>query len=169
MIKVDVAHPGASISSQMFGIFFEDINFAADGGLYPELERIAPLSSTSRWTGWHEIMGISSKGIDTSKGELSIVLRRSSKPNNPHYLKELECMKAVMDFGTPASGVSGSKADRNIASLLMFEAAERRLSARRLPTQPATKSQVANCKASTANGSATKPSFAQMERCKKRS
>ncbi len=36
-ITVDAAHPGASISPQMFGIFFEDINFGADGGLYPEL------------------------------------------------------------------------------------------------------------------------------------
>ena len=37
IINVDLAHPGAAISPQMFGIFFEDINFAADGGLYPEL------------------------------------------------------------------------------------------------------------------------------------
>ena len=37
VITVDAAHPGAAMSPQMFGIFFEDINFAADGGLYPEL------------------------------------------------------------------------------------------------------------------------------------
>ena len=36
VIRVDAAHPGAAISPKMFGIFFEDINFAADGGLYPE-------------------------------------------------------------------------------------------------------------------------------------
>src|SRR5439155_26498228 len=36
VIAVDAAHPGAVISPTMFGIFFEDINFAADGGLYPE-------------------------------------------------------------------------------------------------------------------------------------
>jgi hypothetical protein len=29
--------PGAPIQSTMYGIFFEDINFGADGGLYAEL------------------------------------------------------------------------------------------------------------------------------------
>ena len=37
VISVDATHPGASIAHSMFGIFFEDINFGADGGLYPEL------------------------------------------------------------------------------------------------------------------------------------
>ena len=37
VISIDAAHPGAAISPSMFGIFFEDINFGADGGLYPEL------------------------------------------------------------------------------------------------------------------------------------
>jgi hypothetical protein len=37
VITVDAAHPGAPIPSTMFGIFFEDINFGADGGLYPAL------------------------------------------------------------------------------------------------------------------------------------
>src|SRR5262244_2509284 len=36
VIAVDAAHPGPAISPEMFGIFFEDINFGADGGLYPE-------------------------------------------------------------------------------------------------------------------------------------
>ena len=32
VIAVDAAHPGAAISSSMYGVFFEDINFGADGG-----------------------------------------------------------------------------------------------------------------------------------------
>lgn len=36
-ISLDVAHPAHSVPKTLFGIFFEDINFAADGGLYPEL------------------------------------------------------------------------------------------------------------------------------------
>ena len=35
-ITVQVDRPGAAISPTMFGLFFEDINFGADGGLYPE-------------------------------------------------------------------------------------------------------------------------------------
>src|SRR5262245_42510005 len=35
-ITVQVGQPGAAISPTLFGLFFEDINFGADGGLYPE-------------------------------------------------------------------------------------------------------------------------------------
>src|SRR5262249_49506294 len=35
-VTVQVDRPGAAISPTLFGLFFEDINFGADGGLYPE-------------------------------------------------------------------------------------------------------------------------------------
>lgn len=35
--KIDVQKTGAPIQSTMYGIFFEDINYGADGGLYAEL------------------------------------------------------------------------------------------------------------------------------------
>lgn len=35
--KIDVQQTGAPIQSTMYSIFFEDINFGADGGLYAEL------------------------------------------------------------------------------------------------------------------------------------
>ena len=38
-IKVDVAQKGIEISPTLYGIFYEDINFASDGGLYAELIR----------------------------------------------------------------------------------------------------------------------------------
>ncbi|MGY3519622.1 alpha-L-arabinofuranosidase C-terminal domain-containing protein [Micromonospora sp. PTRAS2] len=38
-ITVDPAAAGTPISDSMYGVFFEDINFAADGGLYAELVR----------------------------------------------------------------------------------------------------------------------------------
>ena len=36
-LDIDLANVGAPIQPTMYGIFFEDINFAADGGLYAEL------------------------------------------------------------------------------------------------------------------------------------
>ncbi|MBP5515097.1 MAG: carbohydrate binding domain-containing protein [Bacteroidaceae bacterium] len=36
-VTIDTQKPGAVVQSTMYGIFFEDINFAADGGLYGEL------------------------------------------------------------------------------------------------------------------------------------
>ncbi len=38
-INVDAAHPGGRISPALYGIFFEEINHAGDGGLYAELIR----------------------------------------------------------------------------------------------------------------------------------
>ena len=36
-MDIDLKKTGAPIQPTMYGIFFEDINFAADGGLYAEL------------------------------------------------------------------------------------------------------------------------------------
>ncbi len=38
-VKVDVASRGIEISPTLYGIFYEDINYASDGGLYAELIR----------------------------------------------------------------------------------------------------------------------------------
>ncbi|GID31499.1 alpha-L-arabinofuranosidase C-terminal domain-containing protein [Paractinoplanes brasiliensis] len=38
-ITVDPARTGPAIGDEMYGVFFEDINYAADGGLYAELIR----------------------------------------------------------------------------------------------------------------------------------
>ena len=34
---IQTKKPGAPVQKTMYGIFFEDINYAADGGLYAEL------------------------------------------------------------------------------------------------------------------------------------
>ena len=36
-VTIHVRQPGKPISPDLFGIFFEDLNYAADGGLYAEL------------------------------------------------------------------------------------------------------------------------------------
>ena len=38
-VTIQVNQPGALVSSNLFGIFFEEINFAGDGGLYAEMVR----------------------------------------------------------------------------------------------------------------------------------
>ena len=87
VISVDAAHPGAAISSTMFGIFFEDINFAADGGLYPERVKNRSFEFQEPLTGWHEILGLSSKGLDQPKGELDVRTDDPLNKSNPHYLR----------------------------------------------------------------------------------
>ena len=67
VISVDSAHPGAAISPEMFGIFFEDINFGADGGLYPELVKNRSFEFNEPLTGWHADDGLHSKGLDSTR------------------------------------------------------------------------------------------------------
>ena len=38
VLDVNTKKLGAPVQPTMYGIFFEDINYAADGGLYAELE-----------------------------------------------------------------------------------------------------------------------------------
>lgn len=58
-LAIDAAGTGAELNRDMFGIFFEDINYAADGGIYAELVRnrsfeFAPIDNASftSMTGW---------------------------------------------------------------------------------------------------------------------
>jgi alpha-L-arabinofuranosidase len=87
VISVDAAHLGAAISPSMFGIFFEDINFGADGGLYPELVKNRSFEFQEPLTGWHEIMNFSGKGLERPKGELLVREEAPLNASNPHYLR----------------------------------------------------------------------------------
>jgi alpha-N-arabinofuranosidase len=108
VIQVDAAHPGAAISPQMFGIFFEDINFGADGGLYPELVKNRSFEFDEPLAGWHEIMAVSGKGMDVSKGELDIRTDDALNASNPHYLrvKTYDSGYAFYNVGFRGMGVS---------------------------------------------------------------
>jgi len=88
LITVDAAHPGAAISPKMFGIFFEDINFAADGGLYPERIKNRSFEFDQPLTGWHPILPINPKGwLDSNKGEIAVRTEDALYESNPHYLR----------------------------------------------------------------------------------
>jgi len=52
VMNVDTKKQGAAISSTMYGLFFEDINFAADGGLYGELVKNRSFEFAQPYMGW---------------------------------------------------------------------------------------------------------------------
>jgi hypothetical protein len=53
-ITVQVGQPGKAISPDLIGVFFEDLNYAADGGLYAELIQNRSFEySPSEQQGWH--------------------------------------------------------------------------------------------------------------------
>jgi alpha-L-arabinofuranosidase len=51
-ITVEVNKPGHAISPSLFGIFFEDINLSADGGIYPELVRNRSFEDADTLQNW---------------------------------------------------------------------------------------------------------------------
>ena len=72
---IDLSKPGAPISSTQYGIFFEDINFAADGGLYAELVKNRSFEFPSNpLQGW-KVFG----KVD--------VLEDGPFDRNPHYVR----------------------------------------------------------------------------------
>ena len=52
IISVDVTKPVAPVQPTMWGIFFEDINFAADGGIYAELVKNRSFEFLKPLMGW---------------------------------------------------------------------------------------------------------------------
>ena len=72
---IDLSKHGAPISSTQYGIFFEDINFAADGGLYAELVKNRSFEFPSNpLQGW-KVFG----KVD--------VLEDGPFDRNPHYVR----------------------------------------------------------------------------------
>ncbi|MCD8172265.1 MAG: carbohydrate binding domain-containing protein [Alistipes sp.] len=71
---VDVSKPGAEIRPTMYGLFFEDINFAADGGLYGELVKNRSFEFPQRLMGWRTFGKVTLK----EDGPFE---------NNPHYVR----------------------------------------------------------------------------------
>ena len=74
VLDVDAKKAGAPVQSTMYGIFFEDINYAADGGLYAELVKNRSFEFPNNYAGW------------IISGKVSL---RNDGPfdKNPHYVR----------------------------------------------------------------------------------
>ncbi len=66
--------PGAPVQSTMYGIFFEDINFGADGGLYAEMVENRSFEFPERLMGWNVF------------GNVAINDIKPALDRNPHYV-----------------------------------------------------------------------------------
>lgn len=73
---IRVNKPGAEIAPTMYGLFFEDINYAADGGLYAEMIKNRSFEFPDRLMGWR------------SFGKVS-VMDDGPFERNPHYVRLL--------------------------------------------------------------------------------
>ena len=102
-IEIDVTTPIHEIQPTMYGIFFEDINFAADGGLYAELVKNRSFEFDSPWMGWKHLPEADTR-FNTGN-ELTIV-RDVQNPKNPRYV-QVEKRDDAKDFGLENEGFDG--------------------------------------------------------------
>src|SRR6185436_9458360 len=70
-----------SVSPTMWGVFFEDINFGADGGLYAELVKNRGFEFPDPLMGWTTV------SPSMAKGELSVRNDAPFNPKNAHYVR----------------------------------------------------------------------------------
>src|ERR1700748_1950270 len=78
-ISIQVDKPTVKVSPNMWGIFFEDINFAADGGLYAELVKNRSFEFAKPLMGWKEVRG------NGGTGNSLIINRGTENANNPRF------------------------------------------------------------------------------------
>lgn len=92
--KVDVRNVGAPIRSTMYGVFFEDINFGADGGLYAEMIKNRSFEFDNPFCGW------------TTFGNVTVQTKSPCFDRNPHYVR-LSYDKELTGTGLDNEGFKG--------------------------------------------------------------
>src|SRR5262245_18811354 len=80
-VAVDATSPSHSISPRLYGIFFEDINFAGDGGLNAELVKNGTFEFPQPLMGWTAV------AQDRAQGTLRVIDDDPANPRNPHFLR----------------------------------------------------------------------------------
>lgn len=98
---------GKPISKDLFGVFFEDLSYAADGGLYAELvqNRSFEYSASDRKE-WNPLTGWEYTTEGYGYGTISVESRLPINPNNPHYV-----VLNIDDAGQQGVGLTNSGFD----------------------------------------------------------
>ena len=98
-LTIHAGQPGARINPAMWGVFFEDINFGADGGLYAELVKNRSFEFPDPLMGWTKI------SPSLAHGELSVRDDHPFDTNNPHYVRLVS--EGTAPFGLSNEGFRG--------------------------------------------------------------
>jgi alpha-L-arabinofuranosidase len=100
-VTVRADRPGHAVPNTLYGIFFEDINYAADGGIYPEL-------IANRGFDWrtHEPEGWTREWRGEAMGRVSLQGGWPVNPNTFQYLR-VECYAPGDGAGVVNAGFGG--------------------------------------------------------------
>jgi len=81
VVKIKLDQSVAKVQPNMWGVFFEDINFGADGGIYAELIKNRSFEFAKPLMGW------SIQRKKANEGEILVVNRKEVNTANPRYLQ----------------------------------------------------------------------------------
>lgn len=101
VIKVDTRTITGKISPTMWGVFFEDINMGADGGIYAELVK------NRSFEFFRPLMGWTVNGAKVKEGDMLILNRAPSHTANPRFLRATVRNAAQGDAGLRNEGFRG--------------------------------------------------------------
>src|SRR5262245_27021023 len=82
--RIDAAHPTHPVSPKLYGVFFEDINFGADGGLVAELVKNSSLEIPKPLLGWKPLEA--RDNAETGDGEMTLSNDAPWRVSSPNYL-----------------------------------------------------------------------------------
>lgn len=106
-VTITVAEKGKPISPDLFGIFFEDLNYAADGGLYGELIQNRSFDyDANDQPGWNPLTSWEIIRRSGAQGGWAISTSLPLNTNNPRYLV-LDGGGPGADFGIANGGFDG--------------------------------------------------------------
>jgi alpha-N-arabinofuranosidase len=84
-LELNTSKTIAKIQPTMYGIFFEDINFAADGGLYAEMVKNRSFEFNSPLMGWSQ-PNSNTHSLNQESG-IATPIRSAENPNNPDFCR----------------------------------------------------------------------------------
>jgi alpha-L-arabinofuranosidase len=114
-LTIPADRPGAVVSSNLFGIFFEEINFAGEGGLYAETVRNRSFDNSVNADYWTLV----TQG--TATGQMSVDGAQPLNTNRPHSL-QLTMLSGVGSVGAANTGFWGMSLQAGSSYNLSFYA-----------------------------------------------
>jgi alpha-N-arabinofuranosidase len=105
-LVVDINKPTAKINPNMWGVFFEDINMGADGGIYAELIKNRSFEFFRPMMGWKNLGPV-------KEGNYLILNRQLNNEANPRYLRVAKNSSNTNPIGLRNEGFRGMGVKQN--------------------------------------------------------
>jgi alpha-L-arabinofuranosidase len=100
-ITVQLNDPGIAVPSTLHGLFFEDINYGADGGLYAEMIQNRSFEDREHFYSWSEAAQAGAQGRSSVESEEPLNV------NNTHFLRLYVTDPGPQGYGAANSGFDG--------------------------------------------------------------